>query len=562
MLTSQETASPDDSSTADDSSRDSPEKRGQGRTSDGDPLKDSQVKGKDSDMSDASSNGCCSCPYIPRRYIVVFLSTLGMMVVYCMRTNVGVTMITILDEEAHMKVGTPEAKWNLPTVEWDTKMAELLHSLFYIGFFLSQLPAGYLTSRWACNKAFGACILFSASLNVLLPVSIEHLGYTTSCVIRFLQGAGEGFLYPASYGVLRHWTTTNERGRLVAAVLTGTYAGAIVGFPMSGLITHYISWEYVYYVSSGLCIMWYFAWLCFVFEKPSHDPSISQSEYEYIIKNQGKQNIEYENLKVPYRHILTSLPVISLCLCHFARNWVIILLLTNEPYYLSMFGFSVAENGIYSSIPHVMLVLCTFTSGYIADYLHLNPQYSTTFIRKLLTGFGFISQSACFLLLTFLQTGTPVLVVLSMAMGFFGLSVSGWQVNYYDLSSRYANILVSISSCFAALAGVITPIVAGEFLSPNNITGWNGTFYITSAIVLFSALVFVLFGSGEEQPWANPPENIVLIQKVDPLARKPYTVENSQKKPNETEKNKISLDPTPEQINKVVHRMSTAANKD
>lgn len=50
-----------------------------------------------------------------------------------------------------------------------------------------------------------------------------------------------------------------------------------------------------------------------------------------------------QNLKVPYRHILTSLPVISLCLCHFARNWVIILLLTNEPYYLSMFGFSVAE---------------------------------------------------------------------------------------------------------------------------------------------------------------------------------------------------------------------------
>lgn len=32
--------------------------------------------------------------------------------------------------------------------------------------------------------------------------------------------------------------------------VSGTYAGAIVGFPMSGLITHYISWEYVYYVSS------------------------------------------------------------------------------------------------------------------------------------------------------------------------------------------------------------------------------------------------------------------------------------------------------------------------
>lgn len=53
------------------------------------------------------------------------------------------------------------------------------------------------------------------------------------------------------------------------------------------------------------------------------------------------------------------------------------------------------QNGIYSSIPHVMLVLCTFTSGYIADYLDLNPQYSTTFIRKLLTGFGRITLYIC-----------------------------------------------------------------------------------------------------------------------------------------------------------------------
>ncbi|XP_061178058.1 vesicular glutamate transporter 2-like [Saccostrea echinata] len=541
------------------------DKRNQKMESDVELTEKSESQSQNVSDSPAPSVCCFSDLYFPRRYIVTILATLGMVVVYCMRTNVGITMITILDEEAHMKVGTQQAKWNLPTVEWNTRMAELLHSLFYIGFFLSQLPSGYLTTKWPCNKTYGACILFSACLNVLLPVSIEHLGYTISCVIRFLQGVGEGFLYPAVYGVLRHWTTTNDRGRLVAAVLTGTYTGAIVGFPISGIITHYISWEYVYYVSSGMCILWYFAWLCFVFEKPSHDTSISQSEFEYIIKNQGKYNIEYENLKVPYRQILTSLPVVSLSLCHFARNWVIILLLTNEPYYLSMFGFSVAENGVYSSIPHVLLVLCTFTSGYIADFLQLNPKYSTTFIRKLLTGIGFIAQAGCFFVLTFLQTGAPVLVVLSLAMGFFGLSVSGWQVNYYDLSSRYANIIVSVSSSFAALAGVITPLVAGEFLSSNSLRGWNLTFYVTGAIVLFAALVFLVFGSGEEQPWANPPDGIVLIQKVDPLARKPYTIESNHKVPSKEEpshKENVFLDPTPEQINKVVNRMSTAAKKD
>lgn len=27
---------------------------------------------------------------------------------------------------------------------------------------------------------------------------------------------------------------------------------------------------------------------------------------------------------------------------------------------------------------------------------------------------------------------------------------------------------------------------------------------------------------GNEQPWAKPPSNIELVQKIDPLARKPY----------------------------------------
>lgn len=44
---------------------------------------------------------------------MVFLLMFGMMVVYCMRINVGVIMIIILDEEVYMKVGILEVKWNV-----------------------------------------------------------------------------------------------------------------------------------------------------------------------------------------------------------------------------------------------------------------------------------------------------------------------------------------------------------------------------------------------------------------------------------------------------------------
>lgn len=44
---------------------------------------------------------------------MVFLLMFGMMVVYCMRINVGVIMIIILDEEVYMKAGILEVKWNV-----------------------------------------------------------------------------------------------------------------------------------------------------------------------------------------------------------------------------------------------------------------------------------------------------------------------------------------------------------------------------------------------------------------------------------------------------------------
>lgn len=51
--------------------------------------------------------------YIPKRVIVTVLMGLGMLLVYGMRTNVGVTVIMILDEKAHEKVGTLHAVFNV-----------------------------------------------------------------------------------------------------------------------------------------------------------------------------------------------------------------------------------------------------------------------------------------------------------------------------------------------------------------------------------------------------------------------------------------------------------------
>jgi hypothetical protein len=51
--------------------------------------------------------------YIPKRLIVTFMLGLGLLLVYAMRTNVGVMVVMILDDRAFEKVGTIDAKINV-----------------------------------------------------------------------------------------------------------------------------------------------------------------------------------------------------------------------------------------------------------------------------------------------------------------------------------------------------------------------------------------------------------------------------------------------------------------
>ena len=54
---------------------------------------------------DTLKNNQRSVFYIPRRYIITFMLGFGMLLIYSMRTNVGVTVVMILDEAPHEKIG-------------------------------------------------------------------------------------------------------------------------------------------------------------------------------------------------------------------------------------------------------------------------------------------------------------------------------------------------------------------------------------------------------------------------------------------------------------------------
>lgn len=74
-----------------------------------------------------------------------------------------------------------------------------------------------------------------------------------------------------------------------------------------------------------------------------------------------------------------------------------------------------------------------------------------------LTGFGL---EAVFLLVVAYSTSPPMAIAfLTIAVGFSGFAISGFNVNHLDIAPRYASILMGISNGCGTFAGMLCPIV-------------------------------------------------------------------------------------------------------
>nr|AKN21533.1 slc17a-10 [Schmidtea mediterranea] len=446
--------------------------------------------------------------YFPRRFIVVALCWSGLLIVHAMRVNVGITVVTILDTDAHSKVGSEAAILSLPKVTWNSKMIGVLHSIFYIGFIITQIPGGYISRKSYSTKLFSLGIVISCILNVLLPIGIQNANYYFTCFIRLCQGLSEGLIFPALYKIMHNWFPNRSVHKYGGWIFGGMYAGPIIGFPLDGLIIHYWKWPYVFYLHSLTGIIWFILSYLLFYENPSTHPSISENELSYLLSHQEI----VKEMKIPWCKIFSSTAVWAIITCNFVKSWMFILMLTNEPVYLNQFKFTMVENGVFSALPHILKVIIASVSGYLVEILLNLNKISKTNVRKLFNTLGFGIESLMCYFLVFANTGIEAVVFLCIGIGFSGLAVSGWQINFLDIAPEFSGVIAGISATFGTFGGILSPILVGLITHPQTLANWQYSFILTGSVLAFGVFIFAIFGRGDRLNW-NSEEEIILLEK-------------------------------------------------
>nr|CAG4647849.1 EOG090X04X8 [Moina brachiata]SVE92971.1 EOG090X04X8 [Moina brachiata] len=450
----------------------------------------------------------CPCCNMTKRYTVALLASIGFLISFGIRCNLGVAIAQMTATEESDPNSTDKSANQTaagPEFDWGPGMTGVIESSFFWGYLITQVPGGFLASKYAANKVFGTAIAISAFLNMLLPgAAVIHPAVVI--LVRVLQGLIEGVTYPACHGIWRWWAPPLERSRLATLAFCGSYAGAVVGLPLSGWLIDGFSWQAPFYVYGVFGLIWYVFWEWLAFEKPCLHPTITASERLYIEESlSGVQKSVPNIYTTPWRAFFTSMPVYAIIVANFCRSWTFYLLITSQAmYFKQVFHFKIGKVGTLAALPHLAMTIVVPIGGQLADHLRRNGILSTTSVRKIFNCGGFGMEAIFLMVVAYTRDTTIAITALVLAVGFSGFAISGFNVNHLDIAPRYASILMGISNGVGTLSGMFCPIVVESLTKEEKTAQEWQTIFIIAAVIHFLGVAFYgVFASGELQPWAE-----------------------------------------------------------
>ncbi|RAL45858.1 hypothetical protein DM860_006012 [Cuscuta australis] len=433
----------------------------------------------------------------PVRYLIVLLTFICTSVCYIERVGFSIAYTVAADA-----VGVNQASKGM------------ILSAFYYGYACSQVPGG-----WAAQKIGGRRVLLFSFVLWSLTCALVPLDPNRELVLviaRLLVGVAQGFIFPSIHTVLAQWVPPHERSRSVSLTTSGMYLGAAMGMLVLPSLVKFRGPQSVFLAEAALGGMWSLLWLRFSSDPPhSAHPKATAAGYgETLLPLKGSVKLKAENgggypiksPKIPWKQIVLSLPVWAIVVNNFTFHYALYVLMNWLPTYFELgLQLSLQEMGSSKMMPYFNMFLFSNIGGVAADHLITRRIFSVTKTRKLLNTLGFFVASFALMALPQFRTPSGALFCSSVALGFLALGRAGFAINHMDIAPRYAGILMGVSNTAGTLAGIVGVDLTGRLLesaksSQLDLTSsesWVAVFTIPGFLCIFSALVFLLFSTGE-----------------------------------------------------------------
>jgi len=372
-----------------------------------------------------------------------------------------------------------------------------------------------MADRFGGKWLYGGSVLLSSVVALLTPAA-ARIHIVLFIILRVISGLGEGVMPPALHALIARWSAPKYRSVVVGVMIAGNNAGVIVGMLLAGVLSDYGfagGWPSIFYVFGMFGCVWSVAWFLLCYNSPSTHPRISTVERKYWETEIGTTDL-VAHPSTPWRKILTSIPVWAMAVANFAYNWGNSTLLLCLPLFMhDVLGFNMTRNGVFSAAPFMSSLVVIPVVGFFADWLRSPGRLSTNAARKIFCVAGLVLSSGFMILVGYISCQRVLAVVTMIVVHASGnLAVPCVVVNQLDLAPLHAGKIVGLAFAIANLASIAAPHAVSAFTSHHSTrSDWQNVFFLAAGIQVVGAIIYVIFGSGNRQDWADDTSSSVQL---------------------------------------------------
>jgi len=367
-----------------------------------------------------------------------------------------------------------------------------LTSAFLIGYALFQTVGGWLADRLGPRRMLAVGVLWWGIFTALTTAVSAKIAFALFylAAMRFLLGAGEAVMFPASNQFVSRWIPTQERGIANGIIFAGVGVGAGVTPGLISYIMAHYGWRWSFWASALLGLIAGTAWYFFARDTPEEHSHVSRTELEHIQAGRTVNTSAASNSgdgRIPWSAILASKEVWAVTLGYFSFGYVAWIFFAWFFIYLrNVRGLDLKASASYTTLLFLTMAACSPLGGAISD--KLTKLYGKRIGRCGTAVFALLLTAIFLVFGSQVQSARIASIVLAGGAGALYLSQSSFWSVTADIASGSSGAVSGFmnmgNQIGGALTASLTPAIAARL-------GWTAPFYVAAGLAALGAVAWL-----------------------------------------------------------------------
>ncbi len=364
-------------------------------------------------------------------------------------------------------------------------------SSFLAGYALFQTPGGRLADRLGPRRVLAAGVIWwgvFTALTASVPAGIAGALWLFVAA-RFLLGAGEAVMYPASNQFISRWIPTQERGIANGWIFAGVGAGAGLSPPLITYIMLHYGWRTSFWICAVIGLGAGLVWFMVARDKPEEHSGVSPSELAFIHAGlQASTSTRQDQPLIAWSSILKSREVWAITFSYFSFGYVAWIFFSWFYLYLAQVRhLNLKASAFYAMLPFLAMAAGCPLGGFISD--GLSRRWGARVGRCYLAAAVILGAGIFLVMGAEVEGARLASIVLAGGAGCLYLAQSSFWSVTAGLAGTSSGSVSGFMNMGAQIGGMVTasltPAIASRF-------GWTASFLVAAALCLLGALAWMI----------------------------------------------------------------------